>query len=305
MKAEQNSKATSRRIKALEQSDPVHARCATPRFTMAKIVGIEFGRAQSAYMDEIHLATDIDFGAVTIRIGDYSYSLSLASALILLEKTNASVVPGSKYSDIQAEGEIAVKSADSSKNERGGGIEGEVGAGTSFLAKAKGAIHLKSDKAHEASQKITHRIALVVPEGQDGWRVGGPHGNRLLQTKDLRGPAINSRQGDDASPLCTLTAINPDLPVNGRIRVQAALTDFRLRGAAREADALETVGEGIESDQANFGKREKIAEQDLRERVAAMALLKPLRRAEADEGLFDIASRRFFFLPEMPHGESE
>jgi hypothetical protein len=266
---------------------------------MRRIIGIEFGRAQSVSMDEIHLAADIDFGAIDIKIGDDSYTLSLASVLVLLEKTNANIVTGSKYSHALAEGEIVTNATETQSSASGGGVEAGAGADdtTRFGGKLKAWINRSGNKALEASTNIKHRINLVTPEGQDGWRIGGPNGNPLLATKDLRGAVIDSRNGDNAKPLCTLEAVDPDMSVSGRIRVQATLDDFRLRGKARENAALDGVSVGLQKDQLKLVSREKATEQELRERVAVMSLLLPKRR-EADEILLDIAVRSFTFLPE-------
>ena len=90
--------------------------------------------------------------------------------------------------------------------------------------------------------------------------------------------------------------------MSGRIRVQASLDDFRLRGKTREKQALETIGEGLEADKPEFVARETEAEAELRERVATMALLLPKRR-EADEALLDIAACSFTFTPEIETDE--
>ena len=296
--------AETRRIKRLEQSDPVHAECDVPRFTMRRIVGIEFGRAQSVSMDEIHLAADIDFGAINIKIGDETYSLSLASALVLLEKENANVVTGSKYSHVLSKGEVSTSAAEKQSSARSGSVEvsGAANLLTGLTSKIGGAFNKSGNKAAEASSVISHRINFVTPEGQDGWRIGGANGDPRLASNDLRGAFIDPHGDGAANPLCTLEAIDTDTPVSGRIRVQASLDDFRLRGRQREKEALETIGEGLEADKPEFVARETEAEAELRERVATMALLLPKRR-EADEALLDIAARSFTFTPEIETDE--
>lgn len=296
--------ADSRRIRKLDQSDPVHAMCDVPRFSLRRMIGIEFGQAQSVYMDEIRLATDIDFGTVTIKIGQDNYTLSLASALVILEKTNANIVSHSKYSDVLSEGEIAAKASEMQKSGKSSSFEigGEANQKSGIGGFMKGAFKRDSGQSAEATTVVQHRITLVSPEGQDSWRIGGPDGNPLLATKDLRGPVINSHHGDAAKPLCTLVAIDPDQPVTGRLRVQTSPAHFRLRGDARTTEAIDGVSEGFALDQGKFAKRERGNEQELRERVAAMALLKPVRlpnREMADEGMLDLASRSFAFMPDI------
>jgi hypothetical protein len=266
---------------------------------MRLMVGIELGQAQSAYMNEIHLATDITFGTYDIKIDDGDYTLSLASALVLLEKSNANIVTGSKYSHIITEGEIVTNAVEMQKSANGGGIDASAGVDANgFSGKLKAALNLGSSKAKEASTSVKHQINFVTPEGQDGWRIGGVNGNPKLATKDLRGDAINSRKGDQSKPLCTLEAVDPDSPVSGRIRVQASLDDFRLHSKTSGNASLDSIKDGLEKDQPKLAKREHRAEQELRERVAAVALLLPKRR-QADEYLFDIASRGFTFWPDI------
>lgn len=296
--------ADTRRIQKLDQSEPVHAQCDIPRFSLRRMIGIQFGSAQSVFMDEIRLATDIEFGTVDINLGDATYTLSLASALVILEKTNADIVAHSKYSDVLSEGEIAAKASEIQKSSKAAsfGADGEASLKTGFVGSVKGMFKRESGQTAEATTHVTHRITLVSPEGQDSWRIGGPDGNPLLETKDLRGPVINSSHGDIAKPLCMLAAIDPDQPVTGRIRIQANTAHFRLRGNARADWALDGVSEGFANDQVKFAKREKSKEQELRERVATMALLKPMSlpdREVADEGMLDLAARSFAFVPDM------
>lgn len=94
------------RIGKFEQSDPVHAKCDQPKLDFEDMIGIQFGRCQSASMNQINLGVDIDFSSVEITIEDQPYELSLASVVVHLEKSNAEIEPGSKYRHVLRPGKI-------------------------------------------------------------------------------------------------------------------------------------------------------------------------------------------------------
>lgn len=295
--------AAARRIKRLDQSEPVHAACDIPACSLAAIIGIDLGRGQSSAMDHIRLAADLSFGSHSIRIGDETYTLSLASVRVVLEKANAAIVTGSKYSHVLSEGEIAAEASDK-KTKETRQVYG-VGVKASFPRVAAGNIAAdgKHSRAEEesASTSVKHRIKFVSPEGQDSWRIGGPDGDPRLATRDLRGLVISSSQGEDVRPLCRFEATDPDQPVTGWLRIQASPEDFRLGGKPREAEAKDMLGEGLAKDQRKFTKLAESAEEQLRLRVATMALLQPMRlpnRKKPDEGMLDLATCSFAFIPD-------
>lgn len=253
--------AAARRIKRLDQSEPVHATCDVPTFSLAAIIGIDFGRAQSVAMDDIRLAADLSFGSRSIRIGDETYTLSLASVRVILEKDNADIAAGSKYSHVLSEGEVVGKASDLKTSDSGHSYGVEAKAG--LLGTMTGGIFGGGKRSHamklEDHTSVTHRINFVSPEGQDSWRVGGPDGDPRLPTKDLRGPVINSIWGEELRPLCRFEAIDPDQPVSGCLRIQASPEDFRLRGKASEAVTKDNVVEGLSMDQRKLAKRAETA----------------------------------------------
>jgi hypothetical protein len=296
--------AESRRIKQFLRPDAVHATCDVPAFSLAAFIGIDLGQAQSVTMDDIGLAVDLSFDSHSIRIGDEYYTLSLASVRVILEKDNADIVAGSKYSHELSEGEIVAEASDMQTSGREHSYGGKAEAGLlkgiagklSFRGKRSGA------KEKKASTKVKHRINFVSPGGQDSWRVGGPDGDPRLDTKDLRGKVINSVWGEERRLLCQLEAIDPNQPVTGRLRIQANPEDFRLRGKARQAVAKDMVVDGVEKNQGKLVESIESTEKQLRERVAAMALLKDVRlpdRKTPDEGMLDLAARSFAYIPDI------
>lgn len=296
--------AMARRIKQLLQQEPVHAACDIPAFSLAAIIGIDLGRGQSSAMDDIRLAADLSFGSLSIKIGDEHYTLSLASVRVILEKDNADIAAGSKYSHVLSEGEVVGKASDLKTSDSGHSYSVEAKAG--WPGTITGGIFGGGKRSHakklEDHTNVTHRINFVSPEGQDSWRIGGPDGDPRLPTKDLRGPVINSIWDEEPRPLCRFEAIDPDQPVSGCLRIQASPEDFRLRGKASEAVAKDMVLEGLSKDQRKLAKRANSAEEQLRERVAAMALFKPMlpqARKQPDEGMLDLAARSFAFIPDI------
>lgn len=295
-----------KRIGRFEQTDPVHAQCDMPRFDFRSVVGIEFGRMQSTTMDSIHLGTDIEFGTVDLMIEGQPYTLSLASALIRLEKTNANIMPGSKYRHILSGGEIEAHSARSRQEARGHALAVGAAGGTDGAAagKAKGGWFRSGGKASKADVRIKHEVALVTTAGQDAWRAGGEAGHPFLETGDLRGTIVNSYRGDQATPLCTLEAVDPSQSIRGRIRIQASATDFRLKSKRQQNPAaLPSIREGLRKDQRAYATRAEQSETTLKEQVALLALLMPAR-GHADDGMLDLAERGFVFSPE-PDPEPE
>jgi hypothetical protein len=253
-------------------------------------------------MDDIRLAADLSFDGLSIRIGDEHYTLSLASVRVILEKTNADIVAGSKYSHLLSEGEIVAEASAMDSSATSHNLGGEVEASLKGLkGKLFGGGKRSGAKEKKASTTVTHRIEFVSPGGQDSWRIGGPDGDPRLASMDLRGSVIKSVWGEELRPLCRFSAIDPDQPVSGCLRIQASPDNFRLRGTSWTAEAKDILDEELRKDQPKFVKRAVSAEQALRERVAAMALLKPMlspNRKKPDEGMLDLAVRSFAFIPE-------
>jgi len=294
----------SSRIGKFEQSDPVHAKCDQPKLDFEDMIGIQFGRCQSISMNQINLGVDIDFNSIEITIEDQPYELSLSSVVVLLEKSNAEIQPGSKYRHVLRPGKIDSTASATERTSAGYDAHAEVG----ILGMPKGSLRGKLSKSgkREAETKLAveFEIALVEPAGQDRWKIGGADGNPLSQTRDLRGPIVQSFREDRMTPLCVLRANDPSSAIVGRVRIQASATDFRLRpkqqpylGAPRSAHG--SIRDGLKSDQNSFQKRADQADLSLKNRVAALALTQ-LQKKKANDPMLDLAERMIVIEPERP-----
>ena len=297
------------RIGKFEQSEPVHARCDHPKFGFEDMIGIEFGRCQSTSMSRINLGVDINFGTIEITIEDQPYELSLSAATVFLERQNADIEPGTKYHHVLRPGKIDNIASASERTSSGYEAHAETTAAglRPPTLGLRGKFSKSSKREAEAKLAVEFEIILVEPTGQDRWKAGGPDGNPLRPTRDLRGPIIQSFRNEQMTPLCVLKAKDPSISVVGRLRIQASATDFRLRpkqqsyiGAPRSAHG--SIRDGLKNDQAPFHKRAENADLSLKQRVAALALIQAPKKKSSDP-MLDLAERTVIIEPETPHAQ--
>jgi hypothetical protein len=291
----------ARQIDKLDHYETIHAKCKQPEFSFRDLISIYIGQCQSSTMDAINLGVDVSFEAKEISIDGLPCDLSIAEATIRLEHENAIVHGESRYRHVLKAGRVEASHSTRHTNSSGGeiGIDSALGVATAPKVGIVGNLFGKKGKESEALYRAEPEIVLVQPGGQDSWKLGGPDGNPLTETRDLRGPIISSFLDDAMKPLCRFSAKDEAKPVSGKIRVQASVTNFRLRAKrqpfSRES-TTDSIRDGLADDRKPYLKRVHEAEATLKERVAGLVLLSP-NRPGADSPVFDLAERGFAFVP--------
>jgi hypothetical protein len=276
----------------------------------ADLVGITLGEGQSPSMSEIDLLADVSVGTASFAVGTRRYEFSLRTIRIVLDTENAELRPGTAYRLVLQAGSYQESEVGVQVSKRGlrGKATGNAGLGAKLItwlpafsahADIAGNAAIEGERTAEqtAKTRAVRLVELVRTDGHNAWVVGDPEGDpRRPKTKDLRGEVISARDGDRLTPLCGLAATEPARPVTGRVSVHVRDTGFALNECGPEAQVRERLFASLKADERQAIERRVRAERDLRQKVAALALVRRGREPRADAVC--LASRGFVFEPD-------
>jgi hypothetical protein len=282
-----------------EQSEAVYAESKDPLFCFDDIIGIDLGSGQTRTLEDIVFPVDVSLGKTELVIGSDRYELCIVSVRIHLDKTNCDYVPGTRYGSGGAEIKATETYLGEVKRETKwtAQIAGKFGFAKQDVS-ISGEAERTGTKGDTTTTSVTRSIAIAQTEGAHAVRITMPEGIK----GGLTGTVLSATaHGDSLTPYCRLTAQSLDLPVTGRIRVQARPSDMQLRRISKGTRGAKQakVGEpGLRAGAATLEAQQQAEDQLLKEKVATLALLTAKMPEPRDPGQHvDLATKGFCFYP--------
>jgi hypothetical protein len=274
----------ARAVGLVQRRPPVHAR------GLLHLVGINSNICQGDPINDMRVDFDLNCGLASVTAGGQNFLMGLRTCFVSLQYQNCSMRVGSQYRHWLERGTFKTTETKKTSSERsregGAGLDidlNPIHLILSVLAKLRLGASRKHEEKSDVETEQSARIGLVVPSGQDRWRVGDiTLGDARQKHGLLDGEYFNEERtnDEDPMPLCKLEWADVTTPVQVVITVSAPFDGLLVfmpdRKRADDTSILQKAKRTIKS-----RSRQTPPENDaLRPLVAGLVAAKTIHKAQ-------------------------